>query len=392
MTKAAKPTPAAHSSASLIQKYPQIALVLQGGGALGSYQAGVFDGLAQAGIEPTWITGISIGALNTAIIAGNLPENRTAALKGFWDTICTPNVTPGFNQPISMWINMMDQWSRKFIGTFEANRTMLEGQKGFFKPRFPLPIMGSSKPANEVSFYTTDMLRDTLLRFADFDLINKGKMRVSVGAVNVATGNLVYFDNQNTTLRPEHFMASGALPPGFPAIEIDGQFYWDGGVVSNTPLSEIINDLGGKDTLVFQVDVWSARGSLPENFADVTERLKDIQYSSRTRLVTDTMKSRQDTRRLLKKLLDKIPSEKHDAICTEALKLVDDAKVNIVHLIYDDKDHQTYFKDYEFSQATMLDHWQSGLDDIKHSLTQDAWFKLPSDERGFITNDIHRSK
>ena len=250
--------------AFVLPRYDEIALVLQGGGALGSYQAGVCEGLTQVGVEPHWIAGVSVGALNTAIIAGNAPEKRVEALRGFWNSICRSLDWLG---GIGAWTRPglgMQDLSRKWASMWAAGRALTEGQPGFFVPRFPLPMAGLGKMTpNAVSYCDTVALKRTLLQFTDFDRINDGDIRVSVGAVNVRTGNLVYFDNTKMRLEPVYFMASGALPPGFPAIEIDGEYYWDGGLVSNTPLTEVLRDAEHKDTLVFQVDLWSARGNAP---------------------------------------------------------------------------------------------------------------------------------
>ncbi|AQH04121.1 hypothetical protein A9R05_34795 (plasmid) [Burkholderia sp. KK1] len=375
--------------------YDEVCLVLQGGGALGSYQAGVFEGLAESGVEPTWTSGISIGALNTAIIAGNAPEDRVAALRGFWSTVCQPADLIGnvgaFVPAAFGFANL----GRKFSSMWAAARALTEGQKGFYSPRVEIPHFGARphrKRPNEVSYYDTSALRSTLLQYADFDRINHGDMRVSVGAVNVRNGNLVYFDNRNMRLAPEHFMASGALPPGFPAVEIDGEFYWDGGLVSNTPLTEIVRDCQRKDTLVFQVDLWSARGTLPGDFLDVSERTKDIQFSSRTRAITDFVSHNRKHSRLIKELLEHIPEKARRAhpLLREAQKIADGGAMNVVHLIYKNKFFEGHYKDYEFSIDTMDEHWASGLEDIRRSFAHPEWFEVPSHDLGFVTHDVHR--
>lgn len=216
-------------------RYQVLALVLQGGGALGSYQPGVYQGLAEADLHPNWVAGISIGALNAAIIAGNPPERRVEQLRAFWETICRPPMLPP--SPFSHLDNR--SWPtelNELASDWEAWRAMTEGQNGFYQPRPWWPA--SVRLPTNCSVYDTTPLKSTLERFADFDRINdSNQMRVSVGAVNLHNGNFVYFDNTHQRLRPEHFMASGALPPGFPAVEIDGEYYWDGGLVSNTPCS-----------------------------------------------------------------------------------------------------------------------------------------------------------
>lgn len=374
--------------------YETIALVLQGGGALGSYQAGVYEGLSEAGIEPNWVAGISIGALTTAIIAGNAPEHRVARLREFWDTICEPPMaSPALSFLEQTLFDTTDN-IRKMLATFSASSAILQGQNGFFTPRFPPPLpMVPSDPQN-VSYYDTTPLRATLERLCDFDRINSHEMRVSVGAVNVGTGNFCYFDNRKMTLRPEHFMASGALPPGFPAVEIDGQFYWDGGLVSNTPLSEVVQTTPRRDTLVFQIDLWSAVGDVPTHVGAIGERTKDIQYSSRTRMVTDTLSRSQHFRRVLREVLEKVPEEtrRDDKWCKLADELACNKHFNIVHLIYRDKAFETEYKDFQFGTPTMRSHWESGLDDIRKTLAQPGWLDLPDDQTAFVTHDIHRNR
>lgn len=373
--------------------YNEIGLVLQGGGALGSYQAGVCEGLAEVGVEPTRISGVSIGALNTAIIAGNAPADRVEALRGFWNTISQPaDVFSHVGARLPSWPGLEDM-GRRWVSAWAATRTLLEGQEGFFSPRRYVPFAGlGRKRPDQVSYYDTSALRETLLRYADFDRINDGNIRVSVGAVNVRTGNLVYFDNSTMRLAPEHFIASGALPPGFPAVEIDGEFYWDGGLVSNTPLTEVIRESQHKDTLIFQVDLWSSRGKLPGDFLDISERTKDIQYSSRTRAITAFMSQNQKHAQMIKALLEHIPEKVRLAhpLLREAQKKADGGAVNVVHLIYKNKSFEGHYKDYEFSKDTMREHWTSGLEDIRRSFGHPEWFDIPSREIGFVTRDVHR--
>jgi NTE family protein len=376
-----------------LPRYDEIAFVLQGGGALGSYQAGVFEGLAQAGVEPDRIAGVSIGALNTAIIAGNEPSRRVEALRGFWDSICHP--ADWFSNFGALALPMFGhhELSRRWASMWAAGRALAEGQPGFFAPRRPLPVAGWSRtPPSAVSYYDTAALKATLQRFADFDRINDGPIRVSVGAVNVRSGNLVYFDNAKMRLEPEHFMASGALPPGFPAVEIEGEYYWDGGLVSNTPLTEVLRDADHKDTLVFQVDLWSASGNAPADFMDVAERAKDIQYSSRTRAITNMLADRQKHARFIKELLEHVPASvrQSDPLFRLAETVADGSSINVVHLIYKNKPYEGHYKDYEFSVDTMKEHWASGLEDIRASFAHPDWFAVPSREQGFVTHDIHR--
>ncbi|HUN92195.1 MAG TPA: patatin-like phospholipase family protein [Burkholderiaceae bacterium] len=375
--------------------YDCVALVLQGGGALGSYQAGVVEGLDEAGIHPDWVAGISIGALNTAIVAGNPPGRRAERLRAFWDEICQPAYFAPLPDALQAFVGRTDGDVRRAFSALDAWRALFEGQRGFFVPRVPPATWVQHADPTTTSFYDTSPLKATLERHADFDRINSGEVRVSVGAVNIRTGNFEYFDNtgeRRGRLRPEHFMASGSLPPGFPATEIDGEFYWDGGLVSNTPLAEVLQASPRRDTLVFQVDLWSARGHLPSDLASVQTRQKDIQFSSRTRMVTDAMKTMQRHRRMLREVLQHVPEavRAKDPWCQAAARVACEHHYNVIHLIYRDKDYEGHYKDYEFGPATMRMHWATGLDDVRRTLAHADWLELPPDGAEFVTHDIHR--
>src|SRR3954447_17523266 len=278
-------------------------LVLQGGGALGSYQAGAFQALCRAGFEPEWVAGISIGAINSAVIAGNDANKRVDRLKEFWDMVSSPvswnPITPGERAR-----SLFNETSAALIATF--------GVPGFFTPRLPpAPLWPPGSPES-ISYYDTAPLKKTLERLVDFDRINDLKTRLSVGAVGVTTGNFTYFDNVEFSKRgkritPEHIMASGALPPGFPPVEIDGEHYWDGGISSNTPLDYVLDMESDRDLLIFQVDLFSARGDLPRTLLEAAEREKDIRYSSRTRMNTDKNRMIHNTRKALRELYTKLP-------------------------------------------------------------------------------------
>ena len=376
-----------------LSDYAFTALVLQGGGALGSYQGGVYQGLADAGIHPDWVAGISIGALNAAVIAGNPPERRVEQLRAFWEFICRQPWAPPLPwAPLPSASTELPEAWRTWVDSVEATRAVLEGQNGFFVPRPWYALAMGAKGPHTASFYDTRPLRATLERFADFDRINRAsEMRVSVGAVNVRTGNFVYFDNTGRTLRPEHFMASGALPPGFPAVEVDGEFYWDGGLVSNTPLHYVLTKEPRSDALIFQIDLWSAIGELPNDLLQVAVRQKDIQYSSRTRMVTATMHEEQNFRRLLHEVMALVPeSERDSAWYRRAEPLACTARRNVIHLIYRNKPYESYAKDYQFGMLTMNEHWSSGLSDMRATLQHRDWLDKPSAEHPFITHDLHR--
>jgi NTE family protein len=373
--------------------YETVALVLQGGGALGAYQAGVLEGLHEAHIPLNWIAGISIGALNTAIIAGNEPSMRVQRLREFWESICRPGFTPAMPASIEHMLFTASDATRSMLTAFQAASAAAQGQSGFFAPRVPALLPWQINAPERVSWYDTTPLKATLERFCDFDRINSRETRVSVGAVNVATGNFTYFDNTRTTLRAEHFIASGALPPGFAPVEIDGEFFWDGGVVSNTPLHEVLGASPRRDTLVFQVDLWSARGPVPDTLESVSTRIKDIQYSSRTRLVTDMLQREQRYRNLLRELLQRVPTaaREGDHLCKIADDLACSKRYNVLQLIYQQQKFERGDKDYQFGRTTMRSHWESGLNDIRRTLNNDRWLDLPTNQTGFVTHDIHRS-
>jgi len=372
--------------------YDVIALVLQGGGALGAYQAGVYEGLHEAGIRPNWVAGISIGALNAAIIAGSPESQRVDRLRELWETICASPiewpVSEGLTEGLPFAMDL-----RSVHNIAAATRALLMGQSGFFKPRFPPPFLSMFSGDAATSFYDTAPLRDTLERLVDFDRLNSGDIRVSVGAVNIRCGNLVYFDTAQRRLHAEHFMASGALPPGFPAVEVDGEYYWDGGMVSNTPLSRVLASEPRRDTLTFQVDLWSAKGRLPYDLMEVASRQKEIQYSSRTRAITSHMMQMQKMRRALQQLIEKLPkSAKDDPKVTAIADLACHRAYNVVHLIYQSKAFEGHSKDYEFGLDAMREHWQSGLDDIRRTLADPRRLDRPPPELGFVTHDIHREQ
>ncbi|MGW1423414.1 DUF3734 domain-containing protein [Bradyrhizobium manausense] len=377
------------SQQSRPRPYDVVALVLQGGGALGAYQAGVYEGLHEAGIRPNWLAGISIGALNTAIIAGSPEGERVRRLREFWETICAFSIEWPAGEGLANALPFAFDIT-SIRNALAAARALVQGQPGFFKPRFPSPLWSPFSGNAATSFYDTAPLQQTLERFVDFDRLNSGEMRVSVGAVNVRTGNLIYFDTDERRLGPKHFMASGALPPGFPAVEIEGEHYWDGGVVSNTPLSRVLSG-EPRDTLTFQIDLWSARGRVPYDMMEVSSRQKDIQYSSRTRNVTDQVLRMQKMRRALQRTIEKLPeAEKRDPEIRDIAEMARERAYNIVHLIYQTKIHEGHSRDYEFGLSAMRAHWQSGLDDIRRTLADPRRLDPPSPDLGIVTHDVHR--
>jgi NTE family protein len=361
------------ASAARAVPFESVALLLQGGGALGAYQGGVYQALMERDIEPTWVCGISIGAINSAIIAGNPPEQRVARLREFWESIST-----GGNWN-NWWLDLPGgMMMRGAMNQAAAGGVLLQGIPGFFTPQVPpAPLQARGSPG-ATSWYDTHPLKTTLEKLVDFDRINQGKMRFSVGAVNVRSGNFAYFDTTRDEIGVEHVMASGALPPAFPAIEIKGELYWDGGMVSNTPLDWVLSSRRDVNTLIFQLDLWSARGHAPKDLADVGTRMKDIQYSSRTRSATDQFKYRQKLRAALYQLMQKMPPELLETSEAKLLRSeTGPAAYNIVQLIYRSATYESQSKDYEFSRATMEEHWKAGYNDAHATLNHPEVLALP---------------
>jgi NTE family protein len=335
----------------------QRVLVLQGGGALGSYQAGAYQALCRHDFEPDWVAGISIGAINAAIIAGNPPEKRVARLKEFWEMVSAP--VP---------------WSP--LTADERGRSWPQGSP------------------QSLSYYDTGALRVTLEHLVDFDRINDLKTRLSVGAVGVTSGNFRYFDNfefkkLGKKIGPEHIMASGALPPGFPSIVIEGEQYWDGGIASNTPLDYVLDEDVTNALLIFQVDLFSARGHLPASLLEAAEREKDIRFSSRTRMNTDKNVQIHNARKALRDLIGKLPEElKNDPAVEILRKAAKENTVTVVHLIYRSKNYESSSKDYDFSRIGMVEHWGAGERDVDLSMRHTEWLERPQTGETMMTYDL----
>ena len=362
----------------------RIALVLQGGGALGAYQAGVYQAMHEARIEPDWVSGVSIGAINAAIIAGNPPSRRLRQLRAFWELITDRKIWP-FTPDGDVF--------RKARNATSSLLTIMQGQPGFFAPRFPNPWMSPSGAHAATSYYDNGPLRETLEDLVDFSLINAQAMRFAVGAVNVLSGNFIYFDNGHEQIGPEHVMASGALPPALPMVKIGTDYFWDGGIVSNTPLQHLLDRDDRLNTLVFQVDLFSAHGVLPRDIQDVMARHKDIMYSSRTRYNTDVYRRIHLWKTRLAKALAKVPAEQ---LNDEERKLRDELHdlpdITILHLIYQQKAYEGHAKDYEFSGTSMREHWLSGYEDTKRTIKRRDWMSMPPAGAGILVHDVHRQQ
>lgn len=365
-------------------KDEKVVLVLQGGGALGAYQAGAYEALADFGYQPDWVAGISIGAINAALIAGNTLDRRVGRLREFWGS-----VSSHFRgEPI-----VAGSDARAFFNETSAAMVAVTGVPGFFAPRIPPAFMMPPGSSAATSIYNSAPLLATLDNLVDFELLNSSATRLSVGTVNVRSGNFVYFDTADNELGPEHIMASGALPPGFPAVVIDGEAYWDGGLVSNTPLHYVLDGTGHReDMCVFQIDLFSARGQIPQTLSDVGNREKDIRFSSRTRMNTDTFCELQTLRRAARRLYGKLPdSLKNDADARYLQERGCDAAITIVHLIHRKAAYESRSKDYDFSRISMEEHWQAGRDDVHRTLKHKAWQARTRPTEGVAIFDLTKN-
>jgi len=349
-----------------VPKHSQSVLVLQGGGALGAYQAGVYEGMAERGFAPNWVTGVSIGAINGALIAGNVPERRLERLRAFWDRVSSgiPLDPPAYFDPLRLAFNRISTMA-----------TTTFGAPGFFVPRLPPPYFAPDGTPGALSVYDTAPLRETLEELVDFELINRKAVRLAVGSVDVHTGNSVYFDSLRQAIGPEHIMASGALPPGLPPIVIDGNLYWDGGIVSNSPLWYVLDDAPGLNALITQVDLFSARGPLPQNLDQVLERAKDIQYSSKTRFNTSRVQELELFRAALGRLLTKLPPKLREDPDFKLLAPLCHRQhhITILHLINRRSSYSSSDKDYLFSRAEVHELWEAGLADVRRSCAHPQW-------------------
>lgn len=383
-----------NQSSGIARQHDRIALVLQGGGALGAYQAGVFEELSSTAYQPDWIAGVSIGAINAGLIAGNLPERRIERLSEFWHLVSSGMGPLSDTLATRGYLNTAAGWERPRTGfnQFSALWSAMLGIPGFYKPRFPPAVLQPEGTPGALGIYDSAPLRATLERLIDFDLINSGKVRLSMGAVDVRSGNSRYFDNFNDGDRPigpEHVMASCALPPAFPPVMIGGEAYWDGGIVSNTPLQYVLDVRAKESLLVLQVDLFSARGELPVNLAGVQQRQKDILYSSRTRYNSNMAAEVANTRKALCDLLKRLPRRlKDDASVRHLAESMRMAPTDIVHLIYRQASYELESKDYEFSRVSVLEHWQAGRRDMHDTIAHPEWLKSSGLDEGVTQYDL----
>ncbi|MFZ5556134.1 MAG: patatin-like phospholipase family protein [Pseudomonadota bacterium] len=339
----------------------RLALTLQGGGALGAYQAGVYQALEEHGFEPGWVAGTSIGAINGALIAGNPPGARTAKLRAFWERVADRSLTAAGDSPAL----------RPWVGAFAAWNAILAGRPGFFSPRYAPAACGAPEA---LSYYDTAPLREALAELVDFGRLNAGAPRFSVGAVHVASGRLRYFDSRYQRIGPEHVLASGALPPGFPAVRVDDELYWDGGIYSNTPLEIVLDDHPRVSTLCVMVDLFDPAGPEPGSLAEVMARRKNIAYASRSRQHLEDYAKVHNLRRAVQALYARLsPELQQDPQVRRLAGLGCQTTMEIVHLGYADGAWELETKDIDFSWAAIRARWGKGYADACRMIERAPW-------------------
>lgn len=353
----------------------QIVLVFQGGGALGAYQAGVYQALHEAGIEPDWVIGTSIGAINASLIAGNAPEQRLTRMREFWRRMTHGPLT---------------EMAAALSGAGAANAlTVMGGVRGFFEPN-PWAFLGQHMPLGPdlAGYYRTAPLERTLTELVDMDRLNSGAPRLTVGAANVQTGEMRYFDSREAPLSVRHVMASGALPPAFPAIRIDGELYWDGGILSNTPVEAVFDDNPRKSGLVFAVHVWSPNGPEPDTIARVMSRQKDLQYSSRAASHIARQKQIHRLRHIIAELAAHVPEGVRQQAETRALAAYGClTRMHVVRLLAPPLAGEDHSKDIDFSADGVRSRWDAGYLDTVRVLAQRPWEREFDPMEGFILHE-----
>ncbi|TAK94083.1 MAG: patatin-like phospholipase family protein, partial [Aquabacterium sp.] len=354
------------------------------GGALGAYQGGVFQVLEEHGFNPSWVVGTSIGAINSALIAGNRPEHRLARLTEFWNLVARADVSLGAAlPPFATWLGPVVK-----VGSYLD--TITRGVPGFFVPRPGMLLnIEQQVPTPEASFYDTSPLHKTLERLVDFDYLNAGHVRCTVCAVDVGTGELAVFDSAKERLTAKHIMASGALPPGFPPVIINGRAYWDGGIYSNTPADIVLDDAERKNTLCFMVDLWDPTEQAPRSISAAMARQKDIQYSSRTREHLEDHRDMQNMRRAINILASRLPEkDREDPEIRRLTSLGCRSTINIVRLIMKALPGDDHNKDVDFAQSSLEARWKAGAHDARRALRHKSWLKPMQPHIGMVIHEL----
>lgn len=364
-----------------------VACCFQGGGALGAYQVGVLHALDEAGYKPNWFIGTSIGAINAAIAAGNPEKERVEKLHQFWKEISTPDYMQEMPLPESL-------EHRKMQHFLSSQSTMFFGQPNFFEPRFPPVALGLYNTPDTLSFYDTSMLKSTLERFVDFDRINSDATRLSVGAVEICSGEIVYFDSINQKIGPEHIMASGALPPSFPAVEIEGKFYWDGGISSNSPASYVLSTNNCPHNLLcFAIHLFDSYGLYPTTLDEVMKRKKDIEFSSRFSKMIQLYQQVHALKNCITTLSQFIPEDQKDhpdlQLC---MGKGFESTISLVRFLYEHDDSEFASKDYEFSRTSILERIANGYRDGLKATKISPWMEPVSQQAGIAIHDMSPNK
>jgi NTE family protein len=346
-------------------RYESVVLALQGGGALGAYQGGVYEGLAEAGLAPDWVVGVSIGAINAGLIAGNPPERRIARLREFWN-----RVSSGLSTTEPAALEPFQPLSRRM----HVAGAILFGVPGFFAPRVLLPDLAPAGSPGALSYYDTEPLRKTLAELIDFDLLKQRAVRLTLGAVNVRSAQAVYFDNTRDEIGPDHIRASGALPPGFPPVEIDGEHYWDGGISCNSPVWQIIRESPKLNALILQADIFNPYGDFPKTMEQASERLKDIQYASKQLVSWERIEEQEELRASLRRVLEKLPAEvRKDPDVQRLAGASASPSVGWVRLVNSADARVSGYKDVDFSGRTVTELWNNGLRDVRRAIKGEVW-------------------
>jgi NTE family protein len=341
----------------------RLVVVFQGGGALGAFQAGVYQAIHESGLEPDWIIGTSIGAINASLIAGNARDNRIDALRQFWDRVTHhrlwhhwPSGAP-LAQALSYWSILSGGLPRFFA----------PNPRAFLGPHVQLG-------ADDAGYYSTAPLAETLNDLVDFSLINEAGPRLTVGAAQVRTSRMRYFDSKVETLGVRHVMASGALPPAFPAVRIDGELYWDGGILSNTPTEIVFDDHPRQNSLIFAVHMWNPAGPEPETIAEVMHRQKDIQYSSRVANHIMRQRETHKLRHIIKELAARVPEEERNSEFVREMETCGClSRMHVVRLLAPSLDHEDQTKDIDFSAAGIKQRWRAGYEQARRAIEQAPW-------------------
>jgi len=358
----------------------QVVLVLQGGGALGAYQAGVYEALQEAGIEPDWVIGTSIGAINAAVVAGNAPVDRLPRLREFWARVAHDPVLETWAGLTGLG-SVLPRWA-----------TLAGGVAGFFRPN-PAAFLGWHVPltAERAGYYSTAPLAETLAALIDPARLNAGAPRLTVGAANVRTGEMRYFDSRGMPLDLRHVMASGALPPAFPAVRVEGELWWDGGILSNTPVECVFDDDPRRDSLVFAVHIWNPQGPEPQTIAQVLHRQKDLQYASRAASHVRRQQQIHRLRRVISELASLLPEEaRSDPRVRELAAYGCPTVMHVVRLLAPGLDSEDHAKDIDFSRAGIRARWEAGLADTRRALAARPWQVGADPLEGFVLHELRR--